>query len=92
VIPGPKEPKKQMNIFLRTLMEQLKELWQGVYAYDSYLKCSGQSMIIWYMTNLSPGMSMVNSIIQYAWMTLMHLDWSTMEKSLSLIVIKNSFP
>jgi hypothetical protein len=39
VIPGPKEPKKQMNIFLRTLMEQLKELWQRVYAYDSYLKC-----------------------------------------------------
>jgi hypothetical protein len=26
VIPGPKEPKKQMNIFLRPLMEELKEL------------------------------------------------------------------
>jgi hypothetical protein len=25
VIPGPKEPKKQMNIFLRPLMEELKE-------------------------------------------------------------------
>jgi hypothetical protein len=30
VIPGPKEPKKQMNIFLCSLMEELKELWQGV--------------------------------------------------------------
>jgi hypothetical protein len=39
VIPGPKEPKKQMNIFLHPLMEEMKELWQGVYAYDSYLKC-----------------------------------------------------
>jgi hypothetical protein len=38
VIPGPKEPKKQMNIFLRPLMEELKELWQGVDAYDSHLK------------------------------------------------------
>jgi hypothetical protein len=38
VISGPKEPKKQMNIFLRPLMEELKELWQGVDAYDSYLK------------------------------------------------------
>jgi hypothetical protein len=38
VIPGPKEPKKQMNIFLRLLMEELKELWQGVDAYDSHLK------------------------------------------------------
>jgi hypothetical protein len=36
VILGPKEPKKQMNIFLCPLME---ELWQGVDAYDSHLKC-----------------------------------------------------
>jgi hypothetical protein len=27
VIPGPKEPKKQINIFLCLLMEELKELW-----------------------------------------------------------------
>jgi hypothetical protein len=39
IILGPKEPKKQMNIFLRRLMEELKELWQGVDAYDSHLKC-----------------------------------------------------
>jgi hypothetical protein len=39
VILGPKDPKKQMNIFLCPLMEELKELWQGVDAYDSHLKC-----------------------------------------------------
>jgi hypothetical protein len=39
VIPGPKELKKKMNIFLPPLMEELKELWQGVDAYDSHLKC-----------------------------------------------------
>jgi hypothetical protein len=39
VILGPKESKKQMNIFLCPLMEGLKELWQGVDAYDSHLKC-----------------------------------------------------
>jgi hypothetical protein len=39
VILGPKELKKQMNIFLCPLMEDLKELWQGVDAYDSHLKC-----------------------------------------------------
>jgi hypothetical protein len=37
VIPGPKE--KQMNVFLHPLMEEMKELWQGVDAYDSHLKC-----------------------------------------------------
>jgi hypothetical protein len=39
VILGLKEPKKQMNIFLHLLMEVLKELWQGVHAYDGHLKC-----------------------------------------------------
>jgi hypothetical protein len=39
VISGLKEPKKQMNIFLRLLMEELKELWQGIDAYDNHLKC-----------------------------------------------------
>jgi hypothetical protein len=39
VIPGPKEPRKQMNIFLRSLMEEMKVPWQWVDAYDSYLKC-----------------------------------------------------
>jgi hypothetical protein len=39
VILGPKEPKKKRNIFLRPLMKEIKELWQGVDAYDSQLKC-----------------------------------------------------
>jgi hypothetical protein len=38
MIPGPKEPKKQMNIYLCSLMEELKELWQGLDTYDSHLK------------------------------------------------------
>jgi hypothetical protein len=39
VIPGPKESKKQINIFLHPLMEEMKELWKGVDAYDIHLKC-----------------------------------------------------
>jgi hypothetical protein len=39
VILGPKEPRKQMNLFLRPLMEEMKELWQRVDAYDSHVKC-----------------------------------------------------
>jgi hypothetical protein len=38
VILGPKELKKQMNIFLCPLMQELKKLWQWVDAYDSHLK------------------------------------------------------
>jgi hypothetical protein len=39
VILSPKEPKKQMNIFLQLLFEELKNLWSEVDAYDSHLKC-----------------------------------------------------
>jgi hypothetical protein len=38
VILGPKHPKRKINMFLPPLMEELKELWQGVDAYDSHLK------------------------------------------------------
>jgi hypothetical protein len=38
VIPGPKVLRKQMNIFLHLLMEELKQLWQGVDAYDNHPK------------------------------------------------------
>jgi hypothetical protein len=38
VISGPKKPNKEINIFLHPLMEELKELLQGVDAYDSHLK------------------------------------------------------
>jgi NTP pyrophosphatase (non-canonical NTP hydrolase) len=38
VILSPNESKKQMNIFLCWLMEELEELWQGVDVYDSHLK------------------------------------------------------
>jgi hypothetical protein len=34
VILGFKEPKKQINRFLHLLIEELKELWQWVDAYD----------------------------------------------------------
>jgi hypothetical protein len=33
------ELRNQMNIFLRPLMEEMKELWQGIDAYNSHLKC-----------------------------------------------------
>jgi hypothetical protein len=39
VILVPLEWKKQMNMILRSLMEELKELWQGVDAYVNHLKC-----------------------------------------------------
>jgi hypothetical protein len=82
------------------MMEELKELWQGVDAYDTYLKCRcnlwvpicGQSMIIWHLGNSPASVSMVDSIFKWIWMNLMHSGFSTTGKSVSLIAIENSFP
>ncbi|WVZ84300.1 hypothetical protein U9M48_031348 [Paspalum notatum var. saurae] len=38
VIPGPEDPGKNLNVFLRPLIEELKQLWTGVKAYNSYAK------------------------------------------------------
>jgi hypothetical protein len=51
-----------------------------------------QFMIIWHMTNLLAGVSMVDSIVQYVWMTLMYSGWSTAGKQLFFIVIEDSYP
>jgi hypothetical protein len=99
VIPGPKEPKKQMNVFMQPLFEELKKLWPGVDAYDSHLKCrfNLRATYLWSIhdylvyANLLAGVSMVASIVQYVWKTLMHLGWSMAKKSAFLIVIEDSF-
>jgi len=39
IIPGHKHPGKKINVFMQPLIEELKELWQGVKAYDSHKKC-----------------------------------------------------
>jgi hypothetical protein len=49
-------------------------------------------MIIWHMANLHAGVSMVDLIVQCAWMNLMHSGFSMARKLVSLIVIKDSFP
>ncbi|WVZ61404.1 hypothetical protein U9M48_011283 [Paspalum notatum var. saurae] len=38
VIPGPEHPGKNLNVFLRPLIEELKQLWKAVKACDSYAK------------------------------------------------------
>jgi hypothetical protein len=39
VIPSPKDPCAKINVFMQSLIEELKVLWQGVEAYDSHLNC-----------------------------------------------------
>jgi hypothetical protein len=38
VVPGPNHPGPKINVMLRPLIDELKELWNGVEAYDSYKK------------------------------------------------------
>jgi hypothetical protein len=34
IIPGPDHPKTCINMMLKPLIEELKQLWEGVEAYD----------------------------------------------------------
>jgi hypothetical protein len=38
IIPGPSHPGKRLNVMLQPLIEDLKNLWEGVEAYDCYKK------------------------------------------------------
>ena len=39
IIPGPKNPGKKLDVFLRPLIDELKKLWlYGVNTYDIYRK------------------------------------------------------
>jgi hypothetical protein len=38
IIPAPDHPGKKLNVILKPLIEELKELWKGVEAYDVFKK------------------------------------------------------
>jgi hypothetical protein len=38
IVPGPKAPGTQLNVMLKQLIEELKQLWIGVEAYNCYKK------------------------------------------------------
>lgn len=38
IIPGPEHPGSKLNVMLQPLIEELKKLWVGVEAYDSFKK------------------------------------------------------
>jgi hypothetical protein len=38
IVPGPNHPSPQINVMLQPLIEELKQLWIGVEAYDYYKK------------------------------------------------------
>jgi hypothetical protein len=44
IIPGPDHPVPKLNVMLKPLIDELKELWNGVEAYDSQKK---QKFTLW---------------------------------------------
>ncbi|XP_057771556.1 uncharacterized protein LOC130992829 [Salvia miltiorrhiza] len=69
LIPGPKSPGKDFDIFLRPLVDELKALWQtGVQTYDEYSKSQFtlRAAVIWTISDFPA----------YAYLS----GWSTMGK------------
>jgi hypothetical protein len=48
VIPRPEHPSVRLNVMLQPLIEELKNLWQGVEAYD-YFKKEKSNLCVAYM-------------------------------------------
>jgi hypothetical protein len=44
IVPGPDHPGPKLNVMLKPLIDELKELWNRVEAYDSYKK---QKFTLW---------------------------------------------
>jgi hypothetical protein len=38
IVPGPDRPGSKLNVMLKPSIDELKELWNGVEAYDSHKK------------------------------------------------------
>jgi hypothetical protein len=68
IIPGPDYPGKKLNVMLKPLIEELKELWKGVEAYNVFknrysnfeLRICGRCMTSWCMLFLTVGVHMVD--------------------------------
>jgi hypothetical protein len=68
IIPGSDHPGKKLNVMLKPLIEELKELWKGVEAYDVLknrysnfeLRICGRCMTSWLMLFLLVGVHMVD--------------------------------
>ncbi|XP_059635684.1 uncharacterized protein LOC132277860 [Cornus florida] len=66
LIPGPTSPGNDIDVYLRPLVEELKELWRdGVTTYDTYSKCNFKmhAAMIWTITDF-PAYAMASG-----WMT-----------------------
>lgn len=55
IVPGPKQPS-DLSVYLAPLIEELKELWSGVPAYDNWIKTNGlprefdlKAVLLWTM-------------------------------------------
>ncbi|XP_074379633.1 uncharacterized protein LOC141720881 isoform X1 [Apium graveolens] len=55
LIPGPKSPGKDYDVFLQPLIEELKQLWDGIDAYDSYKGCMFKlkAAVLWTINDFS---------------------------------------
>lgn len=62
LVPGPRNPKEKLDVFLQPLIEELKNLWEvGVQTYDVSLKQNFQmrAALLWSISDF-PAYSMLS--------------------------------
>lgn len=62
LVPGPNDPTKNLNVYLRPLIDELKQLWQfGVHTYDASTKTNFtlRATLLWTINDF-PGLAMTS--------------------------------
>jgi hypothetical protein len=82
ITPGPKQHGKCLGMFLQAFIEELKQLWTGVEAYDGFRKQTSsceqricfRSMMALHMVFSRDGAHMASYGVPYVGLTLVVLD------------------
>jgi hypothetical protein len=76
LIPGPKSPGKDFDVFLEPLIEELLELWKGVSTYDA---CTGRkfdlrAVVLWCIHDFFPSVG--------------HFVWANNKRGLCMYLVR----
>ena len=98
VIPGPKNPKQRLDVFLQLLIYELKSLWDvGVETWDVSLKQNFimRALLLWTVSDF-PAYSLLSGwttagkkLVRIAWMIQMRSNYREVGKLRGLIIIGN---
>nr|GEV83499.1 hypothetical protein [Tanacetum cinerariifolium] len=96
IVPGPKNPKQRIDVFLQPLIKELTTLWKVVKTYDISKENNfimravlcGLLMIFWLMKCCLGGVQLKRKLVHIVWRTQKLLAYLMVERFHGLIAIE----